>query len=65
MSPCMERTTQRSSTISAWCGKRSETSMPDLPYFWKVRLQPRMRDSELTFWYFTSPNSAGRFWPLS
>ena len=30
MSPCMERMTQRSSTISAWCGNRSETSMPRL-----------------------------------
>ena len=40
MSPCMERITQRSSTISAWCGNRSETSMPDLPYFLNVRLQP-------------------------
>ncbi len=40
MSPCIERTTHRSSTISAWCGNRSETSIPDLPYFLKVRLQP-------------------------
>ena len=24
-----------------------------------------MREAELTFWYFTSPNSAGRFWPSS
>ncbi len=39
--------------------------MPDLPYFLKVRFVPRMRDEELTFWYCTSPNSAGRFWPSS
>ena len=39
MSPCIERITHRSSTTSAWCGNRSETSMPDLPYFWNVRLR--------------------------
>src|SRR5437868_7580269 len=31
----------------------------------KVRLVPRIRDLSFTFWYLTSPNSAGRFCPWS
>src|SRR5580692_12620932 len=65
MSPYIERTTQISSAISDWYGKRSEISMPDLPYFLNVRLVPRIRELELTFLYCTSPNSAGRFCPSS
>src|SRR5688572_3309929 len=65
MSPYIELIMQMSSTISDSYGRMSDTHMPDLPYRLNVRFVPSNRDSELTFWYLTSPNSAGRFWPCS
>src|SRR5690242_18513579 len=55
-SVCIERTTQMSSATEAMCGKRSETSVPYLPYFLKLTNGPRARRT--VFWSWAS------CWPL-
>src|SRR5438034_11361987 len=65
MSPWQERITAMSSMHSATCGIRSDTSMPLLPYFLKVRLVPSSLASAPTDWYLASPKLAGRVWQLS
>ncbi len=39
--------------------------MPLSPYFWNVRRVPSSLAFFETNWYFASPNSLGRVWPLS
>ena len=56
----------RSSTRCDVCGNRSETSMPDWPYFLKVRFEPRITVSRnLPFWKSSLPKLSGGCWPCS
>ena len=56
----------RSSTHWEVCGNRSETSMPDWPYFAKVRLEPRITVSRnFPFWKSSLPKLSGGCWPCS
>src|ERR1700722_7394135 len=62
----MERITAMSSTCSATCGNRSDTSIPDWPYFLNVRLQPSTPDcSNFENCSCTLPKLAGTCWPFS
>src|SRR5438105_11019608 len=56
----------RSSTRWETNGKRSETSIPDWPYFLNVRFDPRTTVSRsFPFWKSSLPKLSGGCWPLS
>ena len=61
-----ERMMARSSTHLDVCGNRSETSMPDWPYFANVRFEPRITVSRnLPFWKSSLPKLSGGCCPCS
>ena len=63
----IERTMQMSSAISAMCGKRSEISWPDLPYFLNSTNGPRALSTVFCSCASCWPlvNDSGNGWPSS
>src|SRR6185436_17400609 len=63
LSPWQPRKRQMSSTHSATCGNQSDTSIPDLPCFLKVRLLARSLFLSTPRRVLTGPNDSGSFRP--